>query len=144
MTRADVAVAPADAAAFSEFLAGLSEAVRLRRAGDGKGATLAQLGANCAAYRAFPVGSPESGALGLLLGSALRVTAELTAPALPAAYLRWPRRQGDDGHPYDDYVNDSNQAVSVRADGPDGERPAADTAAEAQRRLAGFSPRRSP
>lgn len=78
MSRADIATAPADATAFSEFLALLSEAVRLRVNGHDNGATLAQLKANIAAYRAFPVGSQESGALGLLLASALRVTAEVT------------------------------------------------------------------
>lgn len=79
MSRVGFGAAPADQAAFCEFLAVLSSAVRLRMDGDSLAAELTQLRANDPAVRAFPVGSPESGAIGLLLASALRVTAEVTS-----------------------------------------------------------------
>ena len=78
MSRAGFAAAPADAAAFCDFLTTLSAAVKLRMDGGTLAASITQMEANAAAFRAFPLGSPESEALGLLLVSALRVTAVVT------------------------------------------------------------------
>ena len=79
---AATAVTPVDAAAFGEFLELLSLSVRRRISGvggiDALAAELIQMRAGAAAYRAFPMGSPESRALGVLLAAALRVTAEVT------------------------------------------------------------------
>ena len=69
--------APADAAAFHDVLALLSSAVRSRIDGDTLTASLTQMTATGAALRAFPVGSPESVALGRLMGAAMLVTAEV-------------------------------------------------------------------
>lgn len=78
MSRLAPAAPPADAAAFCEFLTTLAEAVKLRMNGDALAAGLTQMTAAGPAYKAFPFGSPESGALGILLASALQVTAEVT------------------------------------------------------------------
>jgi hypothetical protein len=68
---------PSDAEAFWEFLCALASSVRLRVDGEGLAAELIQMRAGAAAYRAFPMGSPESRALGVLLAAALRVTAQV-------------------------------------------------------------------
>lgn len=69
---------PSDTEAFWEFLCALASSVRLRADGEGLAAELIQAKAGAAAFRAFPTGSPESRALGVLLAAALRVTAEVT------------------------------------------------------------------
>lgn len=79
MSRDGIGAAPADAAALYDFLTVLASVIRLRMDGDSLAASLTQLGANDAAFRAFPLGSPESGALGILLASSLRVNAEVTS-----------------------------------------------------------------
>ncbi len=61
----------------------------------------------------------------------------ILSPALPAAYLMHERTEG--GCVYRDYVNDWGQLVAVKAGGPDGERPAAETLAEARQVFARFN-----
>ena len=75
MSRLAAAVsAPASAPALYDFLNCLGRAVLYREAGNRLEAELAQLEAGAAAIGAYPVGSEESRALGVILASALRVT----------------------------------------------------------------------
>jgi hypothetical protein len=71
--RADEAT-PVNAGELHAFLHCLSESVLLRKSGDGLAAEIYQMTASAAAIRAFPVGSPESRALGLILLAAKRVS----------------------------------------------------------------------
>jgi hypothetical protein len=71
-TRADEAT-PVNAEAFHAFLHCLSESVLLRKSGDSLAAEIYQLPASAAAIRAFPIGTEESRAVGVILAAALRV-----------------------------------------------------------------------
>jgi hypothetical protein len=66
--------APVNAEELYHFLHCLSESVLLRKSGDSLAAEIYQLPASAAAIRAFPIGTKESRALGVILHAALRVT----------------------------------------------------------------------
>ena len=65
---------PVNAGALYDFLHCLSESVLLRESGDSLAAEIYQLPASAAAVKAFPAGSPESRALGLILMAAKRIS----------------------------------------------------------------------
>jgi hypothetical protein len=65
---------PVNAEALHDFLRCLSESVLLRKSGDSLAAELYQLPASAAAIRAFPIGTKESRALGVILKAAKRVS----------------------------------------------------------------------
>jgi len=64
-----------DPAVVRDFADYLSLTVILRESDDPVAAELSQMGASAAAAAAFPAGSPQSRALGVLLASAMQVTA---------------------------------------------------------------------
>jgi hypothetical protein len=69
---------PVNAEAFYDYLHCLSEAVLLAESGDNLGAETYRLPASAAALMAFPVGTEESRAAGIILKAAERVSAEVT------------------------------------------------------------------
>jgi hypothetical protein len=69
---------PVNGEALYDFLRCLSESVLLAESGDDLGADTYHLPASAAAVMAFPVGSPESRAAGIILMAAKRVSAEVT------------------------------------------------------------------
>jgi hypothetical protein len=75
--QAAVDAPPVNAPALYDFLHCLSEAVLLAESGDDMGAGTYELVASAAVVMAFPIGSPESRALGLILTAAGRVTEDV-------------------------------------------------------------------
>lgn len=68
---------PVNAEALYDYLFCLAQSVLERESGDSLRAEIAQLGASSAALGAFPIGTEESRALGVILAAASRVSAEV-------------------------------------------------------------------
>jgi hypothetical protein len=76
MSRALADETPVNGPALRDFLRCLSESVLLAESGDDLGADTYHLPASAAALEAFPIGTEESRALGVILAAAARVSTE--------------------------------------------------------------------